>query len=90
MARMYSIFLMNVPDAACVEVEANQLHEVGAVLIAQRVYVEKPLVIAALQAVHCVRDVAGFGVIHLLVGTGKWKGLTHRVYQVPTFIVHVR
>lgn len=58
---------MNVPDAACVKVETDELHEVGTVLVPQRVYVEKLFVIAALKGVHRVRDLARFCVVYLFV-----------------------
>lgn len=66
---------MNAPDATCIDVEADELHEVGTVLVAQVMDVAEFLVVPALQGVHRVRDIAGFGVGHLLVCTARRERL---------------
>lgn len=82
--------ISNLPDAARIGVETNQLHEIRAVLITQSVNVNLEILVL-LEVVHCVHDAVGLVVSDLFfapakdTGTGTAVSVAPRVDPITTY-----
>lgn len=60
----------NLPDAACVFEETDQLHEISAVFITQGVYINVE-VFVLVEGIHCVDNAVGLLVSNLFIAPTK-------------------